>query len=199
MNERLHELAFVLDESSSIADKLEQAEKNLRKLLKKQTLEEIQTNITVTIFGGDYQKLYDNVPIEKVNLDSERIKPSGVCPAIDALYKTVYDVGERLSNTPEEERPAKVIVVLVVFGRDNASKKHTYDELREYIAAQTNIYKWQFFLATDFTRNMEKLGISEENTFIFHHDDENMFQTVYDELSNRLLECRLPKVEKTAE
>ncbi len=195
MNDRLHELVFILNESSSISEKLVGASESLKNLFKEQETEGYQTNVTLTIFSDGFQSVYDNLPIEKAKLAEEKISSSSICPLIDSVDKTMYDVGVRLNNTAEQDRPSKVIVVIVAFGTDNASKKHTYDQLREYISIQTNIYKWKFYLATDFSRNMEKLGIPEDDTFIFKHDDEDMFGNVYRELSAKILDYRFPKPE----
>ena len=97
------------------------------------------------------------------------------------------DIGVRLTNTPEEERPSKIIVTIVVFGRDNASKSCTYEKLREMIALQRDVYKWQFYLLTDFSINMEKLGIAEDDTIIIKHVNGDWFKEPFAELSDKIV------------
>ena len=190
MNEKLQELVFVLEQSASIKDHLESATKSFKKLIADQKKLPLQTNVTIDIFGGEYTALFDGMPIEKVKLPQNNFPTSGVCPLIDSAVKAIDDVGVRLSKTPEEDRPSKVIVTIVTFNRDNASKKHTFEELAERIKHQTEVYKWQFYLITDFSINMEKLGVSEDNTIILKKDDPDAFKHAYAELNEKITALR---------
>lgn len=190
MKDNLHELIFVLDQSTSIKEHYDSAVENLRKLITSQKKLSESANVTITAFGNDYIPVFDGKPISKVKFVKKLFPDSGVCPMIDSVMRTIDSVGERLSQTPEEERPSKVIVTIVTFGRDNASKKHTYDELAKKIQEQSGIYKWSFFLVTDFSINMEKLGIKEDNTIIIHRDDADTFKTAYAELDKKIAQIR---------
>ena len=190
MKDNLHELVFILDQSASVEKWIDEAPKALKKLFKNQRKEQFETKATVTVFGSEYRSVCDNKDIEKINPNSKIFKTSGVCPFIDSMHKTIDDVGARLANTPENERPSKIIVTLVVFGRDNASKKHTYEQLHDLICQQHEIYKWEFFLVTDFTIVMEKLGIPEDNTVIFRKDSGTPFADAYNELNTLIDKCR---------
>ena len=190
MNDKLQELVFILEQSASIKDHLESATKSFKKLISDQKKLPLQTNVTVDIFGSEYVNVFDGQPIEKLKFTKQLFPTSGVCPLIDSAVKAIDDVGVRLSSTPEDDRPSKVIVTIVTFNRDNASKKHTFEELAERIKHQTEVYKWQFFLITDFSINMEKLGISEENTIILKKDDTDAFKHAYAELNQKITELR---------
>lgn len=190
MNDNLHELVFILDQSASIKDHLETASASFKKLISSQKKLPVRTNITTDIFGSDYVTLFNGLPIEKVKFTQKIFPTSGVCPLIDSAVKAIYDVGARLSNTPEEDRPCHVIVTIVTFNRDNASKKHTFEELAEIIKHQTEVYKWHFYLITDFSINMEKLGISEENTIILKKDQPDAFKKAYAELDQKITALR---------
>lgn len=191
MNDHLHELVFILDQSASIKDHLETATKNLKKLISDQKKLPVQTNVTANVFGSDYVTVCDGLPIEKVKLTQKLFPTSGVCPLIDSAVRAIDDVGVRLSNTTEDDRPSRVIVVIVTFNRDNASKKHTFEELAEIIRHQTEVYKWQFFLITDFSINMEKLGISEDHTIILKKDQQDAFKNAYKELNDKITALRM--------
>ena len=114
---------------------------------------------------------------------------SGVCNMLDQTSKIMREVGEHLASTPEAERPSQVIVTIIVFGRDNASVHCTYEQLREMIAHQRDVYKWKFFLLTDFTINMEKLGIAEDDTVIIKKSEADWFARPYDELTEKMVAC----------
>ena len=190
MNDNLHELVFILDQSASVKDYLESATKGFKKLISEQKKLPLQTNVTADMFGGEYDTIFDGTPIEKVKFTKEPFPTSGVCSLIDAAVKSIDDVGVRLSNTPEPERPCRVIVSIVTFNRDNASKKHTFEELAERIKHQTEVYKWKFYLVTDFSINMEKLGINEDDTIILKKNDPDAFKNAYDELNAKITALR---------
>lgn len=193
MNDNLQELVFILDQSASIKDHLETASKSFKKLISDQKKLPVQTNVTTNIFGSDYVTLFNGLPIEKVKFTQKLFPTSGVCPLIDSAVRSIDAVGERLSNTPEQDRPSKVIVTIVTFNRDNASKKHTFEELAERIRVQTEVYKWKFYLITDFSINMEKLGIAEDDTIILKKSDPDAFKTAYGELNKKITALRIPE------
>ena len=192
MNDNLQELVFILDQSASIKDHLETAAKSFKKLISDQKKLPMQTTVTIDIFGSEYVTLFDGLPIEKVKLPQSSFPTSGVCSLIDSAVKAIDDVGVRLSNTAEEDRPSKVIVTIVTFNRDNASKKHTFEELAERIKHQTEVYKWKFYLITDFSINMEKLGIGEDDTIILKKDNPDAFKNAYEELNQKITALRTP-------
>ena len=46
-------------------------------------------------------------------LDTRTYLPGGMTALLDAVGKTIDEVGKRLADTPEEERPEKVIVMII--------------------------------------------------------------------------------------
>mgnify|MGYP001797460620 CR=1 FL=1 len=54
----------------------------------------------------------------------------GMTALLDAVGKTILDVGNRLSKTSEEQRPSKVIFVITTDGMENASREFTYEKVK---------------------------------------------------------------------
>ena len=148
-----------------------------------------QQNVSGILFTADEDITVVNVPLRKYKVDEINLvnDGTGACPMLDRTSKLMFDEGVRLAATPEEERPSQVILTIIVFGRDNASKQCTYEQLREMIAHQRDVYKWKFFLMTDFTINMEKLGIAEEDTIIIKKSEKNWFKRPFAELTEKLV------------
>lgn len=194
MNNNLHELVFIIDNTASAVQYENVTSEIFKSLVKKQKELSCNTNITLSSFGAENTILTDAKPLEKLRWSSNYLRnQSGVNCFLDASIETINDVvGKRLSDTAEEERPSKVIVTLVVLGRDNASKKTTYDTLRNVIEHQSSVYKWKFLLVTDFSINMEKLGISPDDTFILAKGASPKEQ--FEELSKKITECRLEAI-----
>ena len=60
------------------------------------------------------------------------------------MGKTVDEVGVRLSNTREEDRPGKVIFLIITDGEENSSKEYRLEQVREKIKHQQEAYNWNF-------------------------------------------------------
>lgn len=190
MNNELHEIVAVLDDSASVSANKEEILKSLSHFVKEQKKCSIVSNLTLATYGKKYNVVYENKPLSKVSFKNIPMAVEGVCPAIDCISKTIDDVGVRLSNTPEEERPCKIIVIMIMTGRDNASKKVTYEQLKDKIEHQSKYYKWKFYLMTDFSINMEKLGIPEEDTYIIKRSEKTPFITAEEELCEAVTKYR---------
>ncbi len=195
MNNKLHELVFTLDYSSETKKQYAQAKDAFKSLIEHQKKCPVETNITLNLFGSAYITLADNVPIDELKLNKNPFDINGICPFIDSAVRTIDDVGERLSKTPEDQRPSKVIVTLVILGKDNASKRYTYPQLAEKIKHQTEVYNWTFYLMTDLSINMEKLGISGDKTFMVDLSYENSFADEYKKLSDGIYALRTGKTD----
>ncbi|MBD5115361.1 MAG: VWA domain-containing protein [Ruminococcaceae bacterium] len=190
MDNNLHELVFIFDQSTEIEKQYTDAQKGFIALIDAQKKAKTNTNVTIDVFGSEYLNVCDGISINDVKFADELFPLSGVCPLTDSAVKAIDDVGIRLNRTYENCRPSKVIVTIVTFGRDNASKKHTYDELAEIIRRQTEVYKWSFFLLTDFSINMEKLNIPEDNTVIVKKNETDGFKKAYEELNEKITALR---------
>lgn len=100
-----------------------------------------------------YQVIYDVCDIKSVDTEklSNEYKPRGSTAYLDAIGKMIDDTGLRLTNTPEQDRPEKVVIVIFTDGMENASVKFSKREIAEKIKHQTDVYKWQFtFLGANF-------------------------------------------------
>lgn len=72
------------------------------------------------------------------------LEPRGMTPLLDAVGRTINDVGQRLERTPEDKRPGRVLFVIVTDGHENASKEFKLDQIKSMVEHQTNTYQWQF-------------------------------------------------------
>lgn len=57
---------------------------------------------------------------------------------------TIDTVGNRLKQTPENQRPSNVLVLVITDGRENASREYKHDAVMAKIKHQTAKYNWQF-------------------------------------------------------
>ena len=190
MKDNLVQLLFAFDYAlipPGHGEEASKALKNFNAALKK-TDKEIRVS-AISFNDGEEIKIV-NQPIEKIKpikFNNDK-NGTGACSMLDKTSKMMDDIGVRLTNTPEEERPSQIVVTIIVFGRDNASKRCTYEQLRDMIAHQRDVYKWKFYLVTDFSINMEKLGIAEDDTIMIKHSKNDWFKEPFAELANKITE-----------
>jgi uncharacterized protein YegL len=63
----------------------------------------------------------------------------GMTALLDAMGKTINDIGLKLHNTIENERPGKVIFFIITDGEENASVEFTSDKIKEMVELQKNV------------------------------------------------------------
>jgi hypothetical protein len=69
---------------------------------------------------------------------------------LDAIGRTIDEVGKRLAATPESDRPGKVIFAILTDGEENSSRRFTKHQVFDMIRHQQEKYAWEFiFLAAN--------------------------------------------------
>lgn len=165
MNNNLTELIFILDRSGSMQDLATETINGFNSLVEKQK-HTGNAFLTTVLFDNDYELLHDHIDIRQVpTLTSNEYYARGCTALLDAIGRTINSVGNRLSQTPEEARPGKVICTITTDGLENASSEYSLSEIKEMITHQRNVYKWEFvFLGAniDAIETAESIGISRK-------------------------------------
>jgi hypothetical protein len=100
-----------------------------------------------------------------VDLDTTTYVPRGSTALLDAIGRTVTELGQKLAATPEAERPGQVIVAIFTDGYENASRQFDLHQINDLITQQRNTYNWQFlFLAAnqDAIATAAQIGIDRQ-------------------------------------
>ncbi len=141
----LTEIAFVLDRSGSMQSCLEGAIAGFNGFLKSQQTEPGRARFTLVKFDDQYEVAYASEPIGSVApLDTKSFVPRGSTALLDAIGKTIDDLGKKLAAEPEAARPALVIFAILTDGLENASTQFTWKEISDRIAHQRDVYQWEF-------------------------------------------------------
>ena len=166
MKKGLSELIFILDMSGSMSYLTNDTIGGFNSIIEKQKKTEGEANVTLVCFDDRYITVYDNIPIDEVpTLTDKEYCPCGMTALYDAVGSTITRVGNRLNNTPEDERPEKVIVSITTDGQENSSQEYTFNRLKEMIKHQQDKYSWEFiFLGADITavNHAVDLGINPQ-------------------------------------
>jgi len=169
MNENLTEIVAILDRSGSMESLTNDTIGGFNSFLKEQKEVPGEAVLTTVFFNDSYVLLHDRVNIKNVKpITNKDYVAQGSTTLLDAMGKTINSIGLKLHNTPENERPGKVIFFIITDGEENASEEFSNEKVKEMVALQKNTYSWEFiFLGANIdsfsvARNM---GISADRAF----------------------------------
>jgi uncharacterized protein YegL len=185
------EIIFLLDRSGSMSGLESDTIGGFNGFIKKQSQLEGETKVTAVLFDDSYEVLWDGIDAKKAKLTDKNYYVRGCTALLDAVGKTILDIGYRLSKTNEDERPGKIIFVITTDGMENSSREFTYGKVKELIKHQQEKYHWEFiFLGAniDATKEANSIGIDLDNAYEFKASKtgvEEMYNIVCEAVSER--------------
>jgi len=191
MNKKLTEIIFLLDRSGSMGGLESDTIGGFNAFIERQSQLEGETIVTAVLFDDHYEILWNGIDAKNTRLTDKDYYVRGCTALLDAVGKTILDVGYRLSHTSEEKRPGKVIFVITTDGLENASLEFTYKKVKELIQHQQKKYNWEFiFLGAniDAEQEADSLGINMENAYSFEASEkgvEEMYNMVCKAVSEK--------------
>jgi hypothetical protein len=151
------DITIVLDKSGSMDHVKDDASGSFDQFIEEQKAVEGECNVTLVLFNHTYEVSFTERPVKDVQSIKETYHPAGMTALLDAVGKAMFDTGERLKAKSDEERPDKVIFVVLTDGHENSSKEYQRETVKKNIEQQTSWsptetdqYKWQMvFLGAD--------------------------------------------------
>lgn len=167
--ENFTSINVIIDASGSMSGLTHDTISSFNTFLKEQKEFPGEAVFTLCTFNTSYHMLHDFVKIASVaDLDKATYRPNGGTALWDAVGNTINSVGRKLAAMPEEERPSKVIFLIITDGHENSSKEFRDPErIKSMIEHQKNVYSWEFvFMGAniDAMTTGTNLGISAHNT-----------------------------------
>ena len=139
------EIAFILDRSGSMKSCQQAAIDGFNRFLADQQQIEGLAKLTLVLFDDEYCVPISSIPVQEiVPLTDDTYQPQGCTALLDAIGKTVDDLGLRLGALAEKDRPGQVVVAILTDGLENASQRFNWKEIAGKIKYQTDTYKWIF-------------------------------------------------------
>ena len=160
--------------------------------IEKQCKQEGDTIVTTVLFDDRYEILWNGIDARNVKLTDKEYYVRGCTALLDAVGKTILEVGHRLSKTSENEKPGKVIFVITTDGLENASSEFTYAKVKELIKHQQEKYGWEFiFLGAniDAAKEAESIGIDMSDAYNFKASETGILN-MYDIACEAVIEKR---------
>jgi uncharacterized protein YegL len=147
MKDSLTHITMVLDRSGSMSSVLRPTIDGFNEFVESQKAGEGDATITLIQFDTEnsWEVVFEDRPVKQApKLTPDVYFPRGGTPLHDAIGRTIVDLGERFKKMKEDDRPGKVIVVIMTDGLENSSVKYAAPKIAEMIKHQQDVYKWHF-------------------------------------------------------
>ena len=173
MRKNLTEIVFILDQSGSMSDLASDTIGGFNSLIEKQKQEDGEALVSTVLFNNRSCVIHDRVPIEKVEkLTCRDYVPNGSTALLDAVGDAIGHIGNVHKYARSEDVPEKTLFVITTDGMENASRRHTLEDVKRKIERQREKYGWEFiFLGAniDAAQTASSMGISDEKLLFSAH------------------------------
>jgi uncharacterized protein YegL len=139
------DITIILDRSGSMNSVRTDTIGGFNSFLEGQQKIEGEASLSLIQFDDQYEAVYVDKDINSAEkLTDATFQPRGMTALYDAVGRTINSVGERLAALAENERPDKVLLVIMTDGFENSSREFNSAKISEMIAHQREAYKWEF-------------------------------------------------------
>ncbi|AOV06464.1 vWA domain-containing protein [Sporosarcina ureilytica] len=187
MSKNTTELVFILDKSGSMSGLEADTIGGYNAMLQKQKEENGEATITTVLFSDAYELLHDAVPIDQVDIITERdYQVGGMTALLDAI-------GFSIQKASRKEAENKVLFVITTDGMENASREYEFEKIKTMIERKKADHGWEFiFLGAniDAIATAEKFGIHEDFAVNYHADSEGV-QVSYNAINEAVASFRM--------
>jgi hypothetical protein len=171
MKQGLTHIIFVVDRSGSMTGIANDMIGGYNTFIKNQKETPGECYVSFYQFDDIYEAVFERTKLEEVkDLDRNTYVPRNSTALFDAIGRTVNNYGKYLSDLPEDQRPDRVLVVVITDGENNASREFTVEQVRDMVKHQTEVYSWSFvFLGSniDAWDAGQSLGVASASTLQF--------------------------------
>ena len=158
------DIIAIIDRSGSMNAIKSATEEGFNGFVREQQSTPGECALSLYQFDDRYEVVYEDMPI--LDVPSFELSPRASTALLDALGRTITARGAHYAGLPEDQRPEKVVVVVVTDGEENSSKEYGLAAIKELVSRQKDVYKWQFvFLGA----NMDAVGEAERMGFSADH------------------------------
>lgn len=190
---------LIVDKSGSMSDSIPQTIEGFNGQLSRITrlteeFPEQQITIGLTLFDHEVTCLFSGKdPAQCPPLDRRNYIPDGSTALLDAIGITLAQL-EAAKMEAERHLPTTVVLVIITDGYENASRRHTFMDIRNRIESLQATGQWTFtYLGAtlDAVEVAERLAIRSRNSRSF--DKENLNREVFQQSSDSMYQYMLKK------
>ena len=169
-------IVVILDRTGSMETIRDDTIGGFNAFLNTQKAEPGMASLTLVQFDSQdpYEIVHKFKPLAEVpELTRETFVPRAATPLLDAIGRGINDLEKSLADMPEDEKPARVVMVLITDGQENASREFRKDQIEKMIKEKQEKSDWQFvFLSADLAAIGDALasGVSAASAIAFDRD-----------------------------
>ena len=193
MKKNLTELVFIMDRSGSMAGLEKDTIGGFNAMIEKQKAEAGDAYISTVLFDNYSEVIHDRVALSDVpKLTEKEYYVRGCTALLDAVGGAIHHIGNVHKYTREEDRPEKTLFVITTDGMENASRRYSYEKVREMTKRQKEKYGWEFlFLGAniDAAKEAARFGIDADRAADYHADTQGT-AVIYEAMSDVVYSVR---------
>lgn len=169
--ENFTSLNVILDRSGSMSSIAKETIEGYNSFVTEQQKLDGDAVLTLAIFDEHYELIHDCVALKDVKPLTDKVYfARGYTSLLDAVGKTINATGAKLAAMAEEDRPSKVLFLIMTDGQENASKEYFGEKIKKMINHQRDNYKWEFvFIGAnqDAITAGASLGVAAANSYAY--------------------------------
>lgn len=161
-------LVMILDRSGSMTSIASEMEGAMKEIINKQKVSKEEILVTYARFDDEYEEVFSEKPISEI--DGFRLEPRGMTALLDAIGKTINSVEQKIIKKDEENKPERVLFVIITDGHENASREFNRSSIFKKIEKVKKDYGWDFtFIGAnqDSISEGSSIGISVNSSLDF--------------------------------
>lgn len=161
MKEGLIHLCFVIDESGSMYNSVNDVLGGFKQLIEDQKKDEKgECIVSLYKFNGVVHNQFIGKDVREV--EDLQYSPNGSTALFDAVGSAIDEIGAWLRRMPEDKRPSKNMIVIMTDGEENSSSRYSTEKVKSMIKHQEDKYDWTFvYMGTELDNfdDADNLGI----------------------------------------
>jgi uncharacterized protein YegL len=176
----LTEIVTIIDKSGSMSSLKSKTIEGFNEFLTEQKSIKGEANFSLVLFSshGKEKIVFDSIDIQDTtNLTEENYQPNGTTALYDAIGKTIKAMKKRIKNLDDNERPDRVLFVILTDGQENDSKIFNKEKVFKLIKKMEKKNNWSFiYLGSnqDAFAEGSKMGVNTSKTLNYSADVNGM-------------------------
>ena len=192
MRKGLTEIIFILDRSGSMFPTIKDTIGGFNATIEKQKNIEGECLVSTVLFNEKSKVLHDRVNLQSIEtLTTKEYEVHGCTALLDAIGDAIHHIKNVHKYIREEDKPEKTLFIITTDGLENASRKYSYERIKEMIQEKQK-EGWEFiFLGANIDSYGEgrKFGISDEYVCNYSQDEEGISKQ-YSKISKAMCQIR---------
>ncbi len=196
MKKDLTELVFIIDRSGSMSGLESDTIGGFNSFIEKQKGADGECLVSSVLFNQRSVVIHDRVSLKEIKKMTEKdYKASGTTALIDAMGDAIHHIRNVHKYIRKQDVPEQTIFIIITDGLENASVRHSSDEVKKMVCRQKEA-GWEFlFLGAniDAVETARHYGIDEKRSVDFVCDEKGVSGN-FDCLAESLMRVRACKI-----